>query len=1214
MKFTRTQKTVAAVLAALVVVLGLVALNRADDKIPDVFRPAPAQGLTGPGAWFVTSSGNDANDGLTIGTAKRSVKAACDLLVASPSGGTVYTGHGTFTGPTLNATVEADALFYKCNKSNSRLTALDRFNPPRLVIADTQTVLLGINSAISDIEIDNMIMNGGPATHSCGGCARNVMIMIRSGIPGNFYANAVPSDIRIHDIVFEDGRENGIYTQSVVTAQIVGVQIYDNIFRNIGDGYNATNGNFGAFDHGVYAKSLANSTFLRNRCTGIAGFCIQLDSLPGSPPAQPNNDTDNVIAENVMLDNGWVSGGGIYLYAAYGTTIRNNLIAGNGSGIKADINTTTASITHNTVVDNNLTAHPSSLTANTKIGVQYPAGGYSYVMRQNLVQGNTGGAVFIGSGSTVTGTANLVSGTVSGGGTNSMTGTVTTASSFLPNSWVPALGASAVDIGTTLSPPVPTDALDAARVGNPDAGAFEANAPYTPAPLSTASAPSMACTTVGAAAAVGQVAPVTTAPTGSGITRTVTNLATFTAALGAANPGDRIVLTANVTLTADVTMSRSGTATDRIVIASASPQSATISGPFTISTTGNYVTWHQTVFTMGVDSPVRVLTDASHGKGVRISGNRFIGVGNGAGGESHGAIRWKLDGGVDGIEDALNGDGNGVGGTPTDASGLVDGNVFEAGMRNVPYWQDQYLLNMAVIGNTVEGDTSLISGETEAFKIGFGFGDEATNTRISYNTTSAAWRGVPYTIGVKSSSTTVDHNVIGAGIVMIRHGDANIIDGNCILNGSIEGGGDQNSVIRNRVVTGGDPVSGLGPLTMWARGTTPGFDGTAGTPIFYVEATNWRVEDNVFVSTAADLGSASQQANATADWGHPSSGNLFRSNEWYRPSGSSSWLSSFGSGAAVTLTDGNLWHRDNLMRYLPAGGGGSTTTAAPTTTSTVPVGAGCVRRETESMLPGTGSMAFGSSHAGYSGTGYRQFVAAGTYLDASVTTAGTGWTVTARYSSTLPVPATRTLYADYTNAFPNVQANQFFTFAPTGGAWASVTATLPSEFDAAGTHDTSISWNTFAPLDSGAIELDYLEFCPGSPPASTTTVATTTTTSPPATTTTTSTVPGTTTTLAGSRSVSLGAFIDKDLDAVRDPGEPGMPRTRWTITRTDTGLVLYSGRLDATSGLTLAVRTLPEGLPLRLTWYTPLPMTSAALVNLPAGGASTHRIGGCCAR
>ncbi len=1064
-------------------------------KIKDVYRPAPAQGLVGATNWFVTTSGSDANDGLSLANAKRTPKAACDLLVASVTGGTVLVGYGNYTSTTVNSGAPQNFLEYQCNKSNGRITALDQFNPPTFTTSNEaggDGVMLGLNNGISDFEIDHLIFDMGPRTQSCS-CNRNVAIMIRSGAPGNFYGTQVPSDIKIHDNTFKNGRESGIYIASqVATPKITDIVITDNQFIDVGDGYHS-NGTYGPYDHGMYVTSTGDGAdgdsyglvVRGNIFRGISGYGVQVQG--GYSAVSYNNNA--LIENNIFTDNGRDAGGGIYIQGSYDTIAQNNQITGNGEGIRVSDATNGTLLYNNTIADNSKTA--AGAIANTKQGIVVIAGGYTATLEGNIIQGNSGGTLNIGTSSSLGGHTNVVNGTVTG--TTTYTGTVSTAATFEADSYLLAGSSSAIGIATRFAT---TDRLGASRSTPTAAGAYEYGTTYTAAPLST-STPSTACESVGSGMTGTRLVGVPTAPTGSGVTRNAADVSALTTALGVANPGDRIVLTgATYTLTADITMSRSGTSTNPIVIASSSANSATITGPYTITTTGNDVTWHQINFTnMAVDSPLRVDANATTGLRTRFSNNVLTNVGNGADASSHGAIR---------VNSSLSGDADGLGGTPVAVGTVIDGNTFTS-MKNVPVWVDQYAGSVTILHNTVNGNSAgiTVGSETEVFKIGFGFGDEATNSRIGYNTVSASWRGVPYTIGVKGSNTLVDHNDVGAGIIMNRHGDNNTYDGNCLRNGSIEGGGSGMTVVRNWTSSDGDPVSGLGPLTLWGRGTSGSYDGTT-KPVFYPEAVGWLVQDNVFISTTADLGSASQQFNATAVTASPARGNTFRKNKFYRPTGSSTWFAVFGG--SDLLTAHNLVARDNLHYFYAGGGPATTTTAATTTTTVAPPGAGCVRTEAEAMTAGGGTISTATSHAGFSGSSYRVWSSSGTYLDAAITlVSGNDYTIRLAYSSS--GSSTRSFFADYANAFDNVYVPQLFILSSTGGAWGSVTVPLPVTPNT-GVHDISLSWNSSVPPDSGSIEFDFMDICATPQTTTTTSTTTTSTTIAPSTTT---TVPASTT-------------------------------------------------------------------------------------------------------
>lgn len=447
--------------------------------------------------------------------------------------------------------------------------------------------------------------------------------------------------------------------------------------------------------------------------------------------------------------------------------------------------------------------------------------------------------------------------------------------------------------------------------------------PYTPAPLTSQAVP--AAPTAGTAAATGLPAVVSATPTGSGITRNVTDMTTFNAALAAANPGDVLSLaTGTYTRVADLSLSRSGTAANPIVIISAVPASpAIITGNFYTYITGSYWSISQVTYqNVALDSSMFI--DTSTSVGVRISNVTFTNVGNQADASSHGTIK---------LYNNLPGDAYAIGGTFRDANVTIDRNTVTT-PKNSFVWEAPFVRGTKVLANTITGPVTMTSPtENEVIKIGWGFGDECVNAEIGYNTitnwtaSNASTSMIPYTIGIKASCVNVHHNLLTRGRIQIRHGANNTINANVIQDGTILCSGNNETITNNWVSVTDTAYDGLGPLILEIQGTTGGYDGTGGTPLFRTACSNGTITGNTFISTTADLASASELATNTGNWSVPAANNTIASNTFYRPPGSAVWFGSFLSSppAANYITTANTWNVNNLHYFI----------APPATTRTV---------------------------------------------------------------------------------------------------------------------------------------------------------------------------------------------------------------------------------------------------------------------------------------
>ena len=238
------------------------------------------------------------------------------------------------------------------------------------------------------------------------------------------------------------------------------------------------------------------------------------------------------------------------------------------------------------------------------------------------------------------------------------------------------------------------------------------------------------------------------------------------------------------------------------------------------------------------------------GSGHIVYGNTFAGAGDGRDGSSVGLITirnptpgWDGTAGPDGLNPPLVATNHRV----------VANTVLQP--RNTVYWQSHGVLHNVFSHNTIQGPHSISGSETMAVKLGFGFGAEDTFTEISYNTIND-WKAWPYVIGVKSSSTRINYNLLSKGRLQIRYGHRNEIRGNVILDGDIHAGGDANVIAENYVRTL-NPVDDFGPLALFGRSgllnSFGDYSGKNGRPPFIMEFSNGQVSGNTFISGANDI-------------------------------------------------------------------------------------------------------------------------------------------------------------------------------------------------------------------------------------------------------------------------------------------------------------------------------------------------------------------------
>jgi hypothetical protein len=233
-----------------------------------------------------------------------------------------------------------------------------------------------------------------------------------------------------------------------------------------------------------------------------------------------------------------------------------------------------------------------------------------------------------------------------------------------------------------------------------------------------------------------------------------------------------------------------------------------------------------------------------------IVDNLFEGAGDGRDGSSVGIITirnptpgWDAAAGPDGLNPPI-----------VLTAHRVEANTFNH-PRNTVYWQSHGVTHNVFSHNTMQGPHAITGGrETEAVKLGFGFGAEDTFTEISYNTIND-WTAWPYVIGIKSSSVQVRNNLLTKGRLQIRYGHRNVLSANVILDGDIHAGGDSNVIADNYVRTI-NPVDNFGPLTLFGRSglvnSVGDYSGRNGRPPFILEFSNGQVTGNTFISLGPD--------------------------------------------------------------------------------------------------------------------------------------------------------------------------------------------------------------------------------------------------------------------------------------------------------------------------------------------------------------------------
>jgi hypothetical protein len=392
---------------------------------------------------------------------------------------------------------------------------------------------------------------------------------------------------------------------------------------------------------------------------------------------------------------------------------------------------------------------------------------------------------------------------------------------------------------------------------------------------------------------------------GGKVTRTVTaaSIDELSRSLQSAVPGTVIELL-DGQYEGELDITAAGSVSAPIVIRPRRPLGAVFVGKTKLRLNGSYVTLDGLKFSKTGAQTIEVA-----GLGNRVANGVFEECGDGQSGATTGLI--MLD------NKAANGDDQfGLNRPRVERRATFDGNIFVR-PRNTVFWQNHGLVGNSYIGNRIQGPHGIAEGETEAIKIGFGFGAEDTNTTIAYNEITA-WEGWPYVIGIKSSSVTLTGNVIGSGRLEVRYGDRVTLKRNVIVNGDLMLSGSGHEVTGNVVVNSASRDN-LGPFVVAATAVFQSdggsFDGQQ-LPYYYRALTNSTVSDNTFVSLdPSDAGTAFMLGLNENVWSLPPKGNSFTRNLFFRNSGPTSFLAAAGTPTppAGLFVSANTWTSNVFM-------------------------------------------------------------------------------------------------------------------------------------------------------------------------------------------------------------------------------------------------------------------------------------------------------------
>jgi hypothetical protein len=406
-------------------------------------------------------------------------------------------------------------------------------------------------------------------------------------------------------------------------------------------------------------------------------------------------------------------------------------------------------------------------------------------------------------------------------------------------------------------------------------------------------------------------------------TKTATSSATLTTQIASLAAGDILTVDA-ATYTGTFTVSASGTATSPIIIRSTELHQAVLTGKLDI--TGSYV------YVVGLqfkETATRCLL--LNGSYNRVSRCRFFRCGGQENASANGIIY---------IQNLVsNGDAYQIGPTMIQSWNIVDNCDFVL-PRNCVYWQDHGMVGNQFVANTITGPYDITGGsETEMIKIGYGFGNEDTYTKVTHNRL-VGLRGSPYTIGIKSARCTVAYNHLDVGGIMIRYGSYCDVAGNVLEDGELQMPGANHTIRQNWIRSLTNNGNGTGVLVFFSKGTDGGgtYNGTGGIPWFYMTTEGCTIEENVFIGgldrTTPELDLIYAVGNGTAVWTSTNkpNANIIRSNTFMKVwdsytafgGGNSQFIDSVGLTGGVTTqnwVDACTWTSNRFASVVTANSG-----------------------------------------------------------------------------------------------------------------------------------------------------------------------------------------------------------------------------------------------------------------------------------------------------
>jgi parallel beta-helix repeat protein len=346
----------------------------------------------------VSPSGNDANDGLTWATAKKTIQAG---ITAAGAGRQVWVAEGTYSGA-VGAT--GVALYGGFAGNETAMSQRDWVAHPT-ILKGTVTASTGTSAPVA-ARIDGFTVNNSYGV-SCIGCP----VIANNTITSSSYSSGISCGddsplIISNTLVGSKSVSHGVIDCSGSSATILNNTIRGNRGAAIycyGAGSPVIDGNTiegnssGQYSGGIYCE-IASPTITNNTISGNS-----TGSSYGGGAVCCRSCTATTISNNTMIGNTAGRGGAIFCEGTT-ATIASNVLAGNSANMGAGIFSTAGSLTiaHNTIAYNkgsqvgggayfsgSTVTMVNTIVAFNSSGIH--ASGAAPTVQGNCVYGNTGG-------------------------------------------------------------------------------------------------------------------------------------------------------------------------------------------------------------------------------------------------------------------------------------------------------------------------------------------------------------------------------------------------------------------------------------------------------------------------------------------------------------------------------------------------------------------------------------------------------------------------------------------------------------------------------------------------------------------------------------------------------------------------------------------------------------------------------------------------------